>query len=153
VCFVDLHSDSSRSLSLSVVRPQMPATLSPFRYLRLARYIFQRWLNSPLSISAARKGKQRAFPRSRSLTTQSTILRASVEETRPSADSVPSRIPVAGPSARREPLRPDPRFPTEPNEIYRLMNDERLLVPGAAKPPREIVVLCHGRLPTSQLPG
>lgn len=42
-------------------------------------------------------------------------------------------------------LRPDPNLPG-PNqqEIYRLMNDARLGDPGAAKAPREVVVLCHG---------
>lgn len=121
------------------------STISPFRYLQVARYVLQKWLNSPVNHSATRKGKEKAIPRSRprNISSQSAVLQASVEE-RPSSSGLPPPIPVAGPSARREPLRPDPRFPPEPGEIYRLMNDERLLVPGAAKPPREIVVLCHG---------
>ncbi|WVQ79273.1 hypothetical protein IAT38_001369 [Cryptococcus sp. DSM 104549] len=41
-------------------------------------------------------------------------------------------------------LSPDPKWPDGPKEIYNLMNDERLFVSGAAKPPREVVVLCHG---------
>jgi len=123
----------------------MGTTISPFRYLQLARYILQKWLDTPPTISAIRKGKARALPHPRHISAQSGILRASIEERRVLAGVEPSpRIPVAGPSARREPLRPDPRLPPEPSEIYRLMNDERLLVTGAAKPPREIVVLCHG---------
>ena len=100
-----------------------------------------------MSLGASRKGKSRAMPSSpRCITSREgrSILKASAEEFRPSIPGNPVLEPVAGPSARRDPLRPDPRFPPEPHEIYRLMNDERLLIPGAAKPPREIVVLCHG---------
>ncbi|WVQ96086.1 hypothetical protein IAU59_003187 [Kwoniella sp. CBS 9459] len=42
-------------------------------------------------------------------------------------------------------LAPDPKWPPGPTDIYRYMNDERLMVGrGAVKPPKEIVVLCHG---------
>lgn len=40
---------------------------------------------------------------------------------------------------------PDPRYPPEPTEIYRLMNDERSYLPGSMQAPKEIVVLCHGK--------
>jgi triacylglycerol lipase len=61
--------------------------------------------------------------------------------------------PIAGPSTSSlppnyhptgRPLGPDPDLPPEPSEIYRLMNDERLLVKGGVKPPKDVVVLCHG---------
>lgn len=40
----------------------------------------------------------------------------------------------------------DPHMPVEQAKIYALMNDARLLSPKSVKPPREIVVLCHGEL-------
>lgn len=46
-----------------------------------------------------------------------------------------------------EVLRPDPRMPgtQPPPEIYRLMNDERLLELGRPDlVPKDVVVLCHG---------
>ncbi|WVF68546.1 hypothetical protein IAT40_003314 [Kwoniella sp. CBS 6097] len=42
-------------------------------------------------------------------------------------------------------LAPDPKWPPGPTDIFRYMNDERLMVGRrAAKAPKEIVVLCHG---------
>ncbi|OCF43890.1 triacylglycerol lipase [Kwoniella heveanensis CBS 569] len=58
---------------------------------------------------------------------------------RPKGDK-PSRSKVYFPK-----LAPDPKWPPGPTDIYRYMNDERLMVGrGAVKPPKEIVVLCHG---------
>ena len=58
----------------------------------------------------------------------------------PRRDPAPQRDPASPPP----PLKPDPRLPPEPQEIYRLMNDQRLLEPGAVKPPKEVIVLAHG---------
>lgn len=62
----------------------------------------------------------------------------------------PSRTPLPpNPRSTRRPLGPDPDLPPEPSEIYRLMNDERLIEPGGIEPPREVIVLCHGELNVS----
>lgn len=136
----------------------------------------QRWLDSApvISSSLRAKGKARALPlqrhdlqRSISDNRGAGIVNASsaqVEENQNATEGnsnmdssglgmgIPSsvgKIPAAGPSSSSSPrrnLRPDPRLPPEPNDIYRLMNDERLFVKGhgAAFAPREIIVLCHG---------
>jgi triacylglycerol lipase len=131
----------------------MPVSLSPFRYLQLARYVLQRWRDQ--SSVSSWKGKARATPLRRATLVGAGqgVLRTSADEGRDrhSADLPPFDSPVAGPSRApaggpRRSLGPDPSLPSEPNEIYRLMNDERLFVRGAIKPPREVVVLCHGEL-------
>ncbi|WWD20187.1 hypothetical protein CI109_104663 [Kwoniella shandongensis] len=146
----------------------MGTTLSPFRYLQIARYIVHKWIDHIPTV----KGKGRArttIPVHR----QAPLLRAtaatsSAAESKPSPQSSDDDIPVAGPSRLRDEaqddpkqksghqhrhppshrrfpkLAPDPKWPAGPTDIYGLMNDERLLIPGAAKPPRETVVLCHG---------
>jgi hypothetical protein len=185
-------------------------TLSPFRYVQLARYVLQKWAadTAPIVKAVPSRRKARAVDsgpepvlyepppspvppsfvsstassssntsttssptdsssiNSPTPTRDSTLLQAKVDEDdkagkRATGNSnmdssgmgmgIPSsvgQIPVAGPSSSspRRDLRPDPRLPPEPNDIYRLMNDERLFVKGhaAGYAPREIVVLCHG---------
>lgn len=122
----------------------MGTNLSPFRYMELCRHLFQKAVEAVPVIS--RKGKARAFSRQRQLLPYNLdslgprgMVSAAVEERGPD---------TAGPSTwRQHRLAPDPSLPAEPSEMYRLMNDERLLIPGAVKPPKEIVVLCHGELP------
>lgn len=132
------------------------ATLSPFRYIQLCRYILTRVLYDKHLAPAMSmwKGKAKEAPFAPKVTGASrssirTFGFATAMERQSGDDG-----PVAGPSREplppsyhspRGPLRPDPNLPPEPNEIYRLMNDERLLV-GDAQPPREVVVLCHGEL-------
>jgi triacylglycerol lipase len=131
------------------------ATLSPFRYIQLCRYILTRVLSDKHLAPAMSiwKGKARQVPSASS--PQPSISRSSIRTLgfatameRQSGDDGP----IAGPSRKplppsyrspRGPLRPDPNLPPEPNEIYRLMNDERLFV-GDVQPPKEVVVLCHG---------
>lgn len=136
----------------------MPLTLSPFRYFQLAQHILRAWAEQAPR-AALWKGKGRAEPLLPSASgprlTEASILRASVEERRQSQDASsiagPSRHGGSyspSPSPNRPPtLGPDPNLPPQPNEIYRLMNDERLLHPGSVAPPREVVVLCHGERP------
>jgi triacylglycerol lipase len=167
----------------------MPTALSPFRYIQLARYVLQRWLDLSSSPSAW-KGKARALPITRppiaarrallvGAGAGQGVLRSSVvedstaQQPRPqtkSSSSAPAPSsntsttgpklphggrphvwdpPSSGPSRApanepNYPLGPDPSLPPEPREIYRLMNDQKLFMKGAIKPPREVVVLCHG---------
>jgi len=44
-------------------------------------------------------------------------------------------------------------MPPQSTEIYRLMNDERLLHPGRNNAPKEIIVLCHGESCQFRDPG
>ena len=133
-------------------------TLSPSRYIQIVRYIIQRLVQDHPAI-AAWKGRGRARqPHHHQQHTSSqphalhqlAFAGASLESSHHHNNE-----PIAGPSRSGEgeggssprstrPLQPDPNLPPEPTEIYRLMNDERLLVPGSIKPPRETVVLCHG---------
>ncbi|KAK4688725.1 triacylglycerol lipase, partial [Tremellales sp. Uapishka_1] len=122
----------------------MGSTLSPFRYIQMARYVLHRWIDSaPLLAKPKGKGKQRAVastPPTRSLLLSSVAGSGAPDRKLEEKDQ-------AGPSKLHMPTidnGPDPRYPPESKEIYRLMNDARLFIPGAIKPPREIVVLCHG---------
>ena len=137
------------------------ATLSPFRYIQVCRYILQRYLIDRRSRHSPAKWKGKARQALHQLQSQSgpSLAMASAAHNRHhdhhdngAHEHTPDE-PIAGPSTRplppnerlsRSPLKPDPDEPPEPREIYRLMNDERLLIPGAVKPPRETVVLCHG---------
>ncbi|ORY34820.1 Alpha/Beta hydrolase protein [Naematelia encephala] len=127
----------------------MGTTLSPFRYIAFARYLLQRWLDHPHVSSWKGKGKAvnpTHYRTNRHLPGRGPVVRSmSAESGRSLPISHPDlQHPIAGPSEYRRPLVPDPNLPPEPNDIYRLMNDERLMIPGALKPPREVVVLCHG---------
>lgn len=166
-------------------RCTMPTALSPYRYIQLARYVLQRWLDLSSSPSAW-KGKARALPNARppiaarrallvgagagqGVLRSSVVEESAAQQPQPkSSSSAPSTNstttgpkpphggrphvwdpPSAGPSRApanepNYPLGPDPSLPPEPREIYRLMNDQKLFVKGAIKPPREVVVLCHG---------
>ncbi|WVR08157.1 hypothetical protein IAU60_005203 [Kwoniella sp. DSM 27419] len=138
--------------------------LSPFRYIQLARYVLHRWVDSIPSV----KGKQNAAALlhrlERSTGQPERVLRSTAMEHSSNARSRmdepiagPSRIPDGPRPGPQQPhrrprrghgnyplLEPDPKWPAGPTDIYRLMNDERLMVSGAVKPPRETVVLCHG---------
>lgn len=163
------------------------ATLSPFRYVQLARYLVQKVINdrkpskwkgkgkdvlpyvresltafagasqightqsrpqsSPASTGeSSQSGRNLAYSSGSSSSSTSppdSILSASAAPAESSTASS-STYPGRTPSKPDGPLRPDPDLPPEPSEIYRLMNDERLLIPGGVKPPREVIVLCHG---------
>ncbi|EIW71613.1 triacylglycerol lipase [Tremella mesenterica] len=128
----------------------MGVTLSPFRYLQVARYLFQRWFDRthrPVP-SSIWKGKARANPTSSLLAMSPSFLgSSSSNETQAGSSKHHSHHQYHKPKAavtEGGKVHPEPGWPKEPSEIYRLMNDERLLIPGAVKPPREIVVLCHG---------
>jgi triacylglycerol lipase len=139
----------------------MGATLSPFRYFELARILIHRVLETkprskaiPIPVQQQQqqqlhhdlKGKSRAIdsplstPSTYDIPQSSTLLSTASSV---ASSSSSSTIPVSPPKGR-EILGPDPSYPPEPGDIYRLMNDERLMIPGGIKPPREIVVLCHG---------
>lgn len=143
----------------------MPATLSPFRYIQVARYLMQWWIDAAPGFAARRKAaQQRAHdfiyaPRmsGRAIAAAAATAQVSADEAesprarragrnlgvdvvdRPPAfpDDVSHLLP-------RPDAYPDLHFPSENTEIYRLMNDERAYVPGAMKAPKEIIVLCHG---------
>lgn len=141
----------------------MPATLSPFRYIQLARYVVQWWIDAAPGLARRRKEAQaRAIrfmeaPRARSRFMAAATLAASNPDGGASklAQQAAAR---AGVQAIDEPdtnadvglleprvdKHPDPRYPPESMEIYRLMHDKRLYTPGAMQAPKEIVVLCHG---------
>ncbi|WWC65926.1 uncharacterized protein I303_108548 [Kwoniella dejecticola CBS 10117] len=141
--------------------------LSPFRYLAVARYLVHRWVDSIPTIKG--KGKAKAIQHIRqkqsNLAYDNRILAASAGLASHSSSSANPDIPLAGPSrlpyndphghrphhhkhhkpnVKFPTLAPDPKWPDGPKEIFRLMNDERLMVGGKIKPPRETVVLCHG---------
>jgi triacylglycerol lipase len=133
------------------------ATLSPFRYAQVARYALQRWLDqTPNVVKSTWKGKGRATPVVATTPTGSRQAGSDSEsDVSPGADSGPSSSTKPekpelsggspGPSKSRIILQPDSRMPPQPTEIYRLMNDERLLEPGRRNAPKEIIVLCHGK--------
>lgn len=172
----------------------MPATLSPFRYIQVARYVIQWWLDAAPGFAARRKAardraaqfiyaprmgaRTRALAAATVLSDENAGLRGKSNSAATGAEtsSDPNNytntntnmtptpapkasltlepgymtpyptadVPLPPPSPR--PARPD-RVPDNRynTEIYRLMNDDRAYVPGAMKPPREIVVLCHGQ--------
>jgi triacylglycerol lipase len=141
----------------------MGATLSPFRYAQVAKYALQRWLDqTPNVVKSTWKGKGRATPvvtatpsGSRQASGSSSSSSSSESDVSPGADSGPSSSTspespdLSGSSSgsskkSRYILQPDSRMPPQPTEIYRLMNDERLLEPGRLHAPKEIIVLCHG---------
>lgn len=146
----------------------MGTTLSPFRYIQLARYVVNRWIDNIPTVKGkgkthlgnlhARAGnyllKSEAAPdapppaHARQAEAGPSRL-AGVNENRPQQDDHYEHRQKEYHRHYRHPprypkLAPDPKWPPGPKEIYNLMNDERLFVPGAIKPPREVVVLCHG---------
>jgi triacylglycerol lipase len=168
----------------------MPATLSPFRYIQMARYVLQWWVDAAPMFAARRKAAQERAAqfvyaprlRARALAAPpiANAIVADIDQDRAShqphthtptpgahtlpsrsmhTDAAPAQIEVLPPSAvPRNPgvdvsglnplpdRRPDPHFPPEQRDIYRLMNDPRAFLPGAMQAPREVVVLCHGEL-------
>lgn len=146
----------------------MGTTLSPFRYIQLARYVVSRWIDSIPTV----KGKGKARFGNLHVRAGNYLLKSEAGAHSPPpaeaapADAGPSRLAGARENQphqlchhehqqkehhrhyRHPPrfpkLAPDPKWPPGPKEIYNLMNDERLFMPGAVKPPREVVVLCHG---------
>lgn len=145
----------------------MGATLSPFRYAQLFKYMFQRWVDqAPTAVvNSAWKGKGKAEPlvkgaapmsgKAQSIDNASGSSSSSSSGSSSSASSSSSTSPApeqpnlsgkigAGAAGSRHILQPDSRMPPQPTEIYRLMNDERLLHPGRNNAPNEIIVLCHG---------
>ena len=138
----------------------MGVTLSPFRYIQVARYLFQRWLDhTPPSAFLKGKGRAMSVKKLRSASSLLAMAQSNISNEAPSMSTDSSSMPqqgVAGPSRPSSPKTPisdrgggtagpEPGWPPEPKEIYRLMNDQRLFVPTGTKSPREIVVLCHGR--------
>lgn len=148
---------------LVTIRPtqQTMATLSPFRYIQLCRYMIQRFIADHPSTSLW-KGKGKQLPQSPPSRIKPNarvgFATATMEHGR---NGRGDDGPIAGPSRHSlppnprsgGPLRPDPDLPPEPSEIYRLMNDERLLVQGGVKPPREVIVLCHGESTSTCMRG
>lgn len=140
----------------------MGTTLSPFRYVQVARYMLNRWLEHVPSASARWKGKGKAKPLMRSAAgmsgrggsvkyatesdSSSSTSQGERSSTSTGSASSSSSNGGAGPSTSRNKLQPDPRMPAQSTEIYRLMNDERLLVRDRKNAPKEIIVLCHGKL-------
>ncbi|OXB36934.1 hypothetical protein LQV05_005184 [Cryptococcus neoformans] len=146
----------------------MGTTLSPFRYIQLARYAVNRWIDNIPTV----KGKGKTHLGNLHARAGDYLLKSEAAPDAPppaharQAEAGPSRL--AGVNENRlqqddhyehrqkeyhrhyrhppryPKLAPDPKWPPGPKEIYNLMNDERLFVPGAIKPPREVVVLCHG---------
>lgn len=151
-------------VTLSVATSAMPATLSPFRYIQLARYIVQWWLETAPGLQARRKAAQaRAAQIIYAPRMRKPLAQPKKEEYVTAAAGGSSAALAFKPTSvdRFEGLHteteledmppypdkfPDPRYPPENMDIYRLMNDERAFLPGSTTPPKEIVVLCHGEL-------
>ncbi|KAL7424974.1 hypothetical protein Q5752_000661 [Cryptotrichosporon argae] len=135
----------------------MGTTLHPFRYITIARYVFQRLLESSIPRRRVRP-RPVVLPASRRATIldsrdEHTLSASAGAQAGPSTPSASCSAPSASSGKPQHPdptdpprpdATPDPRYPPEPKDIYRLMGDEHLFVPGAMKTPREIVVLCHG---------
>ncbi|KAI9639042.1 putative lipase 2 [Dioszegia hungarica] len=147
----------------------MPMALGPYRYFQVAQYLVKSWAEQVPRTAAAWKGKGRAEPLIRAPLVRTRredgLLRAAVQDGTPAKvteggnavagpskhkgsyeepESSPSPKPEPGPPSPRQPLKPDADLPKQPSQIYALMNDGRLLQPKTLKPPREVVVLCHG---------
>lgn len=143
----------------------MPATLSPFRYIQVARYLMQWWLEAGVGLTARRKAaQQRATDfiyapgmRSRAIAAAAATAQVSEDDAEsPRAreaarkagvevvDQAPAHPGDVSHLLPRPDAHPDLHFPSENTEIYRLMNDERAFLSGTMKAPREIIVLCHG---------
>jgi triacylglycerol lipase len=144
----------------------MGATLSPFRYVQLAKHLFQRWIDQPV-VKSAWKGKGKAQPLMKGAAPLSASARTSDSSSGSSSSSssgssstspAPEKPNLtgnigAGSQNSRHILSPDSRMPAQSTEIYRLMNDERLLHPGRNNAPKEIIVLCHGESCQFRDPG
>jgi len=123
------------------------ATVSPNRFSQLCRHFLQR-ISADQPVLGKGKAKQlspvqSAQPGSSSATYATAATESSRSDPSPIAGPSTSSLPPNyNPTGR--PLGPDPDLPPEPSEIYRLMNDDRLLVKGGVKPPKDVVVLCHG---------
>ncbi|KAL1406566.1 hypothetical protein Q8F55_008272 [Vanrija albida] len=147
----------------------MPATLSPFRYIQVARYLLQWWLETAPGFEARRRAAQAKAaqliyaPRLRRFAAAPTVHAALDEGEGGAAQKVrttsrrgtaaerlapppeaeiglpPNTDPTEGPVRQQPTLAPQ-----DHTEIYRLMNDQRAFLPGSMQPPREIIVLCHG---------
>lgn len=138
----------------------MPATLSPFRYIQVARYIAQWWVDTLPGLQARRKAAQaqaariiyaprapRGVLRGKKdyATTAGAGAAAALQTPPPTVNFDPSDLEAELEYLQPQPDKhPDPRYPPENVDIYRLMNDERAFMPGKTAPPNEIVVLCHG---------
>lgn len=130
----------------------MGTTLSPFRYIQLARYVVNKWLDQAPLAGAKWKGKGKAKPLLRGaagVTARGGVVNYAVNTDTTTNNGSNDRTGLAstagaGPSTSRTPLTPDPRMPAQSTEIYRLMNDERLLGRSRDNAPKEIIVLCHG---------
>lgn len=150
----------------------MPTTLSPFRYLQVAQYLVRKWTDQvPRGTIGVWKGKGKG--RAEPLVLSPPRLDGVVRSNTSQASSTPSETSqelssesIAGPSRhngtptggqqtqRKAGVGPDPKdphMPVEQAKIYALMNDARLSNPKSVKPPREIVVLCHGELDAGNL--
>ncbi|WVN86875.1 uncharacterized protein L203_102049 [Cryptococcus depauperatus CBS 7841] len=135
----------------------MGTTLSPFRYIQLAKYLRNKWIDTIPTAKSKRKSRLVGdLPQARQsdYLVSAGVAHAAVDDDGPSVEALGS--PTSFPRGyatekdghhklRHLPkLAPDPKWPAGPTNIYHLMNDERLASPGAVKPPREVVVLCHG---------
>lgn len=145
----------------------MPATLSPFRYIQLSRYVVQWWLDTALGLQARRKAAQaRAAqiiyaprPRNAAVPKEEYVTAAAGGSSAALAFRPTSIDKFEGLHTETEledmppypDKYPDPRYPPENMDIYRLMNDERAFLPGSTTPPKEIVVLCHGEWDLARL--
>ena len=140
----------------------MPLTLSPYKYYQIAQYLVKGWAEHvPKTTSAIWKGKGRAEPsRVKVIRRDNGVLRSSLQQSEAGSsksDTVSSNS-IAGPSRQagskepskspspQKPLGPDPNLPKQSTKIFRLMNDERLTHLSTVTPPRDVVVLCHGKL-------
>jgi triacylglycerol lipase len=142
----------------------MGATLSPFRYVQIAKYVLQRLVDQPTAtLKSTWKGKGKAAVKaaptsgearyatkassgesSSSSNSSSSSSSGSESSSSPNPEKPNLSGSSPGPSRSRIILQPDSRMPAQSTEIYRLMNDERLLEPGRRNAPKEIIVLCHG---------
>ncbi|CAK9780778.1 unnamed protein product [Cutaneotrichosporon oleaginosum] len=142
----------------------MPATLSPFRYIQVARYLMQWWLDTAPGLAARRKAAQERATRliyapkmrGRAMAAAAATAQVSEDDETPRARRAARHLgvdivdkPAAAPDdpgvlLPRPDAHPDLHFPRENTEIYRLMNDDRAYIEGSMKAPREIIVLCHG---------
>lgn len=142
----------------------MPAAIRPFRYVQVARYLMQWWLDTAPGLTARRKAAQERATRliyapklrGRAMAAAAATAQVTEDDETPRArraashlgvdvvDRPPTAAEDAGVLLPRPDAHPDLHFPSENTEIYRLMNDDRAYMEGAMKAPREIIVLCHG---------
>lgn len=138
----------------------MPTAISPYRYYQVAHYLLRRFIDQTTFLNNPKwkgKGKAISMP---TLSSMNTLLKSTaVEARRTWDDMVPSESyaesSATGANRGKGVYLPPNSSPNrdennqtkvskDRSEIYRLMNDQRLLDPRSVKPPREVVVLCHG---------